>query len=148
MIPMVFVYCSVSSAARLTCGVGWGSLPRFQLQDEKYARIACRRLGRLRGTVGFGNARAVRNLYEQVIKRQSARVIADRQAGGDPDMLLFTRDDVLGPKHIDVNTSQALRQLAGMQVCRSGAVKHIHQLSRLLNFCKSQWGLNYKLGHP
>jgi hypothetical protein len=97
---------------------------RFQLQDEKYARISCRRLGRLRGSVGFGNARAVRNLYEQVIKRQSARVIADRQAGGDPEMLLFTRDDVLGPKHIDINTSEALRQLAKMQVCRYSAVKH------------------------
>ncbi len=93
-----------------------GFLRSFYLQNEKYGRIACRRLARLRGTLGFGNARAVRNLYEQTIKRQSARVIAERQAGGDPDKLLFTRDDLLGPKHIDLNTSQALRDLAKMQV--------------------------------
>jgi hypothetical protein len=33
--------------------------PRLTLEDDKYARIAARRLGRQRGTVGFGNARAV-----------------------------------------------------------------------------------------
>ena len=40
--------------------------PRFRLEDEKYGIIACSRLGRQRGTVGFGNARAVRNFLEQV----------------------------------------------------------------------------------
>jgi hypothetical protein len=40
-------------------GVIDSSKPRFVLEDERYARIAARRLGRQRGTPGFGNARAV-----------------------------------------------------------------------------------------
>jgi hypothetical protein len=41
------------------------------------------RLGRQRdsGAPGFGNARSVRNLLEQAISRQSARVIKERKAG-------------------------------------------------------------------
>jgi len=55
--------------------------PRFKLEDPKHLRIAARRLGRQRGTVGFGNARAVRNLLEWAIKRQSARVLQQRKQG-------------------------------------------------------------------
>jgi hypothetical protein len=35
----------------------------------------------MRGSVGFGNARAVRNLIEASIKRQSARVLLERRTG-------------------------------------------------------------------
>ena len=38
----------------------------FRLQEAKHAEIAARRLGRLRGSTGFGNARAVWNLNLQV----------------------------------------------------------------------------------
>jgi hypothetical protein len=34
--------------------------------DERWAKVAIARLGRLRGTRGFGNARAVRTLFDQV----------------------------------------------------------------------------------
>jgi hypothetical protein len=40
-------------------GVIDSSKPRFVLEDERFARIAARRLGRQRGSPGFGNARAV-----------------------------------------------------------------------------------------
>jgi AAA lid domain len=44
--------------------------------DAKYARIAIRRLGRLRdsSSSSFGNARAVVNLFEQILKRQAMRI--------------------------------------------------------------------------
>jgi hypothetical protein len=81
------------------------------------ARPRFRRLGRQRdtGAPGFGNARAVRNAYEAAITRQSARVLAERRAGGAPDPLLISRDDLLGPKRIDPAGSPALRELAGMR---------------------------------
>ncbi|GFH06095.1 NFX1-type zinc finger-containing protein 1, partial [Haematococcus lacustris] len=83
----------------------------FELQDEKHARIAARRLGRQRGTVGFGNARAVRNFYEQAVARQSARCVEEQQRGLYPDLWLLRRDDVLGPKQLDVSSSSALQEL-------------------------------------
>ena len=63
----------------------------------------------------------MRNLYEQTLTRQSARVLAERQAGRSPDLLLIEREDLLGPKHIDVATSAPLRELHAMRGL--GAVK-------------------------
>ncbi|KAG2423774.1 hypothetical protein HXX76_015050 [Chlamydomonas incerta] len=94
---------------------------RFQVADVKHLRIAARRLGRQRGMTGFGNARAVRNAYEQAQRRQSARVLKERDAGGSPDPLLLQRDDLLGPKHLDVSSCSALRELRAMRAL--GAVK-------------------------
>ena len=88
---------------------------RFKLEDERHAVIAACRLGRQRGTIGFGNARAVRNAYEAAVSRQSARVAMERGEGGDPDLLLITRTDLLGPKFLDVSSSAALKELAAMQ---------------------------------
>jgi Cdc6-like AAA superfamily ATPase len=34
--------------------------------DDRWAKVAVARIGRLRGTRGFGNARAVRTLFDQV----------------------------------------------------------------------------------
>ncbi len=63
--------------------VAAGKPQPFTLQDTKYARILTQRLARGAGTTGFGNARAVRNTYEQCVQRQSARVIQERkQASG------------------------------------------------------------------
>eukprot|EP00884_Botryococcus_braunii_P010997 jgi/Botrbrau1/1989/Bobra.0052s0031.1 len=92
-----------------------GDKLRFKVEDEKYARIAMRRLGRMRGRAGFGNARAVRNFYELTLKRQSARIIKERKFGGDPDPLLLARDDLLGPKCIDESSSVALKKLSSME---------------------------------
>jgi len=42
----------------------------LRLVDEKFGRIAARRLASARGTEGFGNARAVRNLVDTALIRQ------------------------------------------------------------------------------
>ena len=89
--------------------------PTFKLEDPRYARIAARRLGRQRHLPGFGNARAVRNLLETAITRQSSRVLQERRKGLSPDTLLLVREDVLGPKGLDVSSSKALQRLAEMR---------------------------------
>lgn len=43
----------------------------FQIEDEKWANIAIKRLARRRGKEGFANARDVRNLYEKVVTRHA-----------------------------------------------------------------------------
>ncbi|KAG2492324.1 hypothetical protein HYH03_009275 [Edaphochlamys debaryana] len=88
---------------------------RFTLADPRHLRIAARRLGRGRGTPGFGNARAVRNAFEAAQRRQAARVLAERDAGGDPDPLRLEREDLLGPRHLDARGCGALRELRGMR---------------------------------
>jgi hypothetical protein len=67
-------------------------LPPVQLAWPHHAAAVCccccapfyLRLGRQRdsGAPGFGNARAVRNLLEAAISRQSARVLEEKRAGG------------------------------------------------------------------
>ena len=63
-----------------------------------YARILIKRLGRRRGMEGYGNARALENVWAQVTERQASRLRKERVAGGSPDDLLFTKEDVIGPE--------------------------------------------------
>lgn len=115
--PTTFTFPDYSDAELLKIfeGVIAADSARFALADAKHARIAARRLGRQRGTTGFGNARAVRNLWEATVARQSARVVRERGAGLSPDPLLITRNDLLGPMHLDPSTSQPLQQLGRMR---------------------------------
>ena len=59
------------------------------------------------GTKGFGNARAVANLFAQIGERQAARIIdlknGDVRVDGAAAFIL-ERDDVLGPKVQDLST--------------------------------------------
>jgi hypothetical protein len=89
--------------------------PKFKLGDLRHSRIATRRLGKQRHLPGFGNARAVRNLLETTITRQSARVLEERRQGLDPDTLLLVREDLLGPKGLDMSSSKPLQRLADMR---------------------------------
>lgn len=66
--------------------------------EELDLRIAIRRLGRRRGERGFGNARAVRTLFERARDRQASRITDEREYGRDPDKFLFVRTDLLGPE--------------------------------------------------
>lgn len=115
--PDVFTFPDYSDAEllQLLQGVMAAEAVPFRVSDPKHLRIAARRLGRQRGSTGFGNARAVRNLYERAVQRQSARVVRERAQGLNPDVHLITREDLLGPKHLDVSASQPLKQLAGMR---------------------------------
>jgi hypothetical protein len=70
--PLVFKFADYSDEelteelTDILVGMLEKSKPRFAAEEDRHLRIAARRLGRLRGAAGFGNARAVRNLMEQV----------------------------------------------------------------------------------
>ncbi|EJD38161.1 P-loop containing nucleoside triphosphate hydrolase protein [Auricularia subglabra TFB-10046 SS5] len=66
--------------------------------DGLYARIAVRRLGRGRGQPGFGNARALQNLAKTITDRQATRLTKERRSGAQPDDLLLTQEDLIGPE--------------------------------------------------
>lgn len=87
------------------------SEPKYIVADEKHVRIASRRLGKQRGTYGFGNARAVRNFLEAARSRQAGRIVRERRRGRTPKLLQLTREDLLGPKTLKVENSPALQQL-------------------------------------
>lgn len=63
---------------------------------------------------GFGNARDVGNLLEAAIRAQAGRLLREREAGGKPDLMLIQRDDLLGPKELDISASSAWKQLQSM----------------------------------
>lgn len=66
--------------------------------DGLYCRIVSRRIGRGRGREGFGNAREVENTLVRVCNRQSDRIRKERWAGGMPEDLLLTKEDLIGPE--------------------------------------------------
>ena len=65
--------------------------------DGLYMRVAVRRLGRGRGSDGFGNARALENLFARVRERQSNRLSRERREGLTPDDYLLKKEDLIGP---------------------------------------------------
>ncbi|KAK1566191.1 ATPase [Colletotrichum navitas] len=71
---------------------------RMRWDDPLYVRVVCRRLGRGRGKEGFGNARAVENLLAKIYGRQANRIRKERLAGGTPDDLMLTKEDLVGPE--------------------------------------------------
>ncbi|KAI0030556.1 P-loop containing nucleoside triphosphate hydrolase protein [Vararia minispora EC-137] len=74
---------------------------RMKVEDGTrglYARVAIRRLGRGRGRLGFGNARAMQNMYSRIAARQAARIEKERMSGVfSSDELLLTKEDMIGP---------------------------------------------------
>ena len=88
-------------------------LERYKLEDPKHLRIAARRLGRQRGQVGFGNARAARNLLEKVQESQASRVLRELKSAATVDRFMFTREDILGAKVQSsfMESSKALKDL-------------------------------------
>lgn len=65
--------------------------------DGLYMRILVRRLGRGRGRDGFGNARALENVFSRVREQQSDRLSKERREGLVPDDNLITKEDLIGP---------------------------------------------------
>ena len=61
------------------------------------ARILVKRLGQNRGKEGYGNARALENVWA-LTERQAVRLRKERVAGKFPDDFLFTQDDLIGPE--------------------------------------------------
>jgi SpoVK/Ycf46/Vps4 family AAA+-type ATPase len=94
---------------------------RMAVEDGSYglyARIVARRLGRGRGKVGFGNARAVENALSVIASRQAKRVRRERRDGKTPEDMLLKREDLIGAKPSDVLKSnrswKKLQQLTGL----------------------------------
>ena len=85
-------------------------LGNYELADEKYLRIAARRLGKGSGAPGFGNARAVSHLIDNAWEKQTRRVSLEAR-GGDPDPFHFTREDLLGNRTLDMSRSEPLQAL-------------------------------------
>ena len=80
-----------------------------------YARILVKRLGRNRGTEGYGNARALENVWAQVTERQAVRLRKERVAGKFPDDFLFTQDDLIGPEpQTAIKESKPWKELEGL----------------------------------
>lgn len=71
--------------------------------DGLYMRIAVRRLGRGRGRDGFGNARALENLFTRIRERQSDRLTKERRDGLSPDDKFISKEDLIG-----IDPSQAI----------------------------------------
>ena len=77
--------------------------PPFTCVDEKYIRIAMKRLERKSNRPGFGNARAVRTFFDSVKERQARRIMHENKRGKNVDDFLFTKEDILG---VSINKSQ------------------------------------------
>ena len=89
---------------------------------ERWAKVAIARLGRQRGSRGFGNARAVRVLFDKVMERQAGRLSSlednddDGGSGGDdePDAFELRKSDLLGESVASLDDSEDWRTLRGM----------------------------------
>jgi AAA lid domain len=67
--------------------------------EGKYIHASVRRIGRGRGSTGFGNARAVKNEFERILERQALRLKALSKKSNDDnlDIYALTKEDLLGP---------------------------------------------------
>ncbi|KAI1273974.1 P-loop containing nucleoside triphosphate hydrolase protein [Xylaria sp. FL0933] len=80
-----------------------------------YTRVLIKRLGRRRGTEGYGNARSLENIWAQVTERQASRLRKERTGGQSPDDLLFTKEDLIGPEPSGaIKDSDAWKELHSM----------------------------------
>jgi len=97
------------------------SVNPFTVNDEKWSRIAIQRLGKQRGKVGFGNARSVRILFDRIRQRQASRLAKLKSLGFTPDIMLFERDDLLGPRadRASLQSSEAYHELLAMEGLQS-----------------------------
>lgn len=84
-----------------------------------YMRIAIRRLGRGRGRDGFGNARALENMFARIRERQADRLTRQRKEGLSPDDHLITKEDLIGPDPssaiLTCDAWTQLQQLTGLK---------------------------------
>ncbi|RAH86735.1 hypothetical protein BO86DRAFT_444640 [Aspergillus japonicus CBS 114.51] len=84
-----------------------------------YMRIVARRVGRGRGRGGFGNARAVNNVFARITDRQAKRLQRQRRLKRPANDLLLTKEDLLGPDPQTVLRKNAtwdkLQALTGLQ---------------------------------
>ncbi|KAI0446545.1 P-loop containing nucleoside triphosphate hydrolase protein [Xylaria telfairii] len=82
-----------------------------------YIRAAIRRISQGRGRRGFGNARAVQNYFQRICQRQASR-IGKLKNPSMKQRLYFTKEDILGPRPINVKANSKawakLKSLIGL----------------------------------
>ncbi|KAI6157079.1 P-loop containing nucleoside triphosphate hydrolase protein [Pisolithus tinctorius] len=95
---------------------------RMQVEDGVrglYTRIAVKRLGRGRGRPGFGNARALQNMFAKICERQAERVQKARTSGTPADDFFMSKEDLIGPDPSKVLPNSAawakLQTLIGLE---------------------------------
>ncbi|KAF3484283.1 NFX1-type zinc finger-containing protein 1 [Arthroderma uncinatum] len=90
--------------------------------DGLYMRVAVRRLGRGRGRDGFGNARALENIFSKIRERQAERLTNERKKGTRPDDYHISKEDLIGPDPSKVmltcNSWDQLQQLTGLEAVK------------------------------
>lgn len=69
--------------------------------DGPFVDTVVRRISQGRGERRFGNARTVRNYFQRICQRQASR-IGQLDNPTRKDRLFFTKEDLLGPKPLDV----------------------------------------------
>ena len=103
--------------------------PPFSCENDKFLRIAMRRLERRSNRPGFGNARAVRILFDIVRVRQAKRITKEDQKGRAPNDFLFTKDDLLG---VALNESQLKKSKAYTKLQELEGLKPVKEQIDLL----------------
>jgi hypothetical protein len=85
-----------------------------------FTRISVRRLGRGRGKEGFGNARALENVFAKITERQAERISRERRQGNRPDDFFMSSEDVIGPDPATaIKKSSAWTELQGLTGLKS-----------------------------
>lgn len=84
--------------------------------EERWAKVAIARLGRQRGSRGFGNARAVRVLFDKVLERQAGRLSSVDTDDDDDELDSYElqKSDLLGEMVASLDDSEDWRTLRDM----------------------------------
>jgi hypothetical protein len=98
---------------------------RMEVEDGMgglYMRIVVCRLGRGRGREGYGNMRALENVFAKIAERQADRLTRERRDGLFPDDFYMTKEDLIGPNPSDaILESEAwkgLQELIGLETVK------------------------------
>lgn len=87
-----------------------------------FTRIAIKRLGRRRGTEGFGNARALENLLDAIFRRQAKRLNQERRDDKSPNDFFLCKEDIIGadPSQVILKMSawEKLQALTGLNAVK------------------------------
>lgn len=80
---------------------------KFEIEggiEGLFVKAVVRRIAQGRARRGFGNARTVRNYFQRICQRQARRV-GQLDKPTRKDRLFFTKEDLLGPKPLDVKAT-------------------------------------------
>lgn len=110
---------------------------KMRVDDEHgirglYGRIAVRRLGRGRGNPGFGNARALENMFAQIRGRLGKRLAGQRREGHRPDDFLLTKEDLIGPDPSKVMGESAAWKKLNSMIGLDAVKKSVTQMCSML----------------